>query len=224
MDYEKAAQLNIELGLEYLKQGQVSRAKRKFVHAKELAPQLSEVHYSYGYFLEHVGEIKEAEKFYQKAISLNPKGAIEQNSYGAFLCRQGNYAKGEKAFQQALKDVNDENTAEIYENAGFCAKQIPDSAKAKDYFEKALRHDPDRPAVLLELGIIAYQANNLEQAKAYHTHLMKLSAPTARSLLLGSELAKKMGETDKSASYEMMLKSQFPTAQRQDLFALRSHS
>lgn len=218
VDYVKAARLNIELGLSYLKQEQVSRAKSKFNRAKKLAPQLPEVYYAFGYFHEHVGENKLAEKAYQKAISLNPKGGIEHNNYGAYLCRTQQYRHAEKEFMRAVEDPNYNNTAEALENAGLCVQQIPDIAKAIEYYEKALRYDPNRSNALLELAIIRYQERNLPYANEYLARYTQKAAPTARSVLLGIELAKAKGDKNKEASLKMLLKSEFPQATPADLF------
>ncbi|MCS5711039.1 type IV pilus biogenesis/stability protein PilW [Candidatus Berkiella aquae] len=212
VDYIKAAKLNVELGLNYLKQEQIARAKAKFLRAKTLAPNLPEVHYSYGYFLEYVGEIEAAEKAYQKAVSLNSKGGNEHNNYGTFLCRQHHYRKAEKEFLKAIDDPNYANTAEALENAGVCVNQIPDVAKATEYFEKALRYDQNRATALLELAMIRYQERQYAQAKEYHQRYAQIAKPNARFLLLGIELAKRSGDKDKIASYQLLLNKQFPEA------------
>lgn len=222
VDYEKAAKLNIELGLNYLKQDQIARAKSKLTRAKNLAPHLSEVHYSYGYFLERVGEMENAEKAYKKAISLKPKGGNEHNNYGAFLCRQHHYHRAEKEFLSAVADPNYMNTGEAFENAGLCVMQIPDVAKASEYFEKALRYDPNRPHALIELAILHFNNKKLTQAQEYYNRFTQLSNPTARSLLLGIELAKNMGDKNKEASYRMLLNAQYPDAKLEDSFKISS--
>ncbi|MGE3320219.1 MAG: type IV pilus biogenesis/stability protein PilW [Candidatus Berkiella sp.] len=216
-DYVKAAKLNVELGLTYLKQEQVARAKSKLLRAKALAPELPEVHYSYGYFLEYVGEIDAAEKAYQKAVSLNSKGGNEHNNYGAFLCRQHQYRKAEKEFLKAIDDPNYTNTAEALENAGVCVNQIPDMAKAAEYFEKALRYDNNRPTALLELAMIRYQDKQYGQANEYHQRYSQIAKPNARYLLLGIELAKKAGDKNKVASYQLLLNKQFPESAKAKL-------
>lgn len=212
VDYNKAAKLNVELGLNYLRQEQIARAKSKLLRAKTLAPDLPEVHYAYGYFLEHVGEIPAAEKAYQKAVSLNPKGGNEHNNLGAFLCRQHQYQKSEKEFLKAIDDPKYTNTAEALENAGLCVNQIPDTAKAADYFEKALRYDPNRSTALLELATIRYHEKQFGQATEYHNRYAQIAKPNAQYLLLGIELAKIQGDKNKMASYRLLLKEQFPEA------------
>lgn len=218
VDLEKAARLNVELGISYLNQGQIARAKSKFTRAKNLAPHLPEVHYSYAYFQERTGEIENAEKSYQKAVSLNPKGGNEHNNYGAFLCRQSQFRAAEKEFLKAVEDPNYMNTAEAFENAGLCILQLPDTAKAIEYFDKALRYDPSRSNALIEMAVISYKEGKISQAKEYLSRFAQVSNPTARSLLLGIELAKNMGDKNQEASYRLLLKSHFPTAKQSDLF------
>lgn len=217
VDIEKAAKINLELGMNYLKQEQVARAKSKFNRAKALAPNSSEVQYSYAYFLEYVGEIDNAEKHYQKAVSLHPKGGNEHNNYGAFLCRQHRFLKAEKEFLKAVEDSNYTNTAEAYENAGLCIQQLPDIAKAEEYFEKALRYDPNRSNALIELAIIKYNQHKFTLATDYYSRFSQISKPTSRSVILGIELAKNMGDKDKEASYRLLLNSEFPHANLEQL-------
>lgn len=219
VDYAKAAKMNVELGLNYLKQEQIARAKSKLLRAKTLAPDLPEVHYAYGYFLEYVGEIPAAEKSYQKAVSLNPKGGNERNNLGTFLCRQHQYRKAEKEFLKAIDDPNYPNTAEAFENAGVCVNQIPDVAKAAEYFEKALRYDANRSTALLELAMIRYQDKQYQQANEYHQRFAQIAKPNARFLLLGIELAKRSGDKNKLASYQLLLNKQFPEAAKASLMS-----
>lgn len=223
VDLEKAARLNIELGLGYLAQGQHPRAKSKFARARHLAPHLPEVHYAYGYFQERTGDIVQAEASYLKAISLHPKGGNEHNSYGAFLCRQHQHRRAEKEFLKAVADSAYMGTALAYENAGTCVLQIPDFEKAREYFEKALKHDPNLQNALLELGLLAYRAGQWEQAKAYHARHVALAKPSPRALLLGIELAKNAGDYNKVASDELLLRSQFPDAKLADLLKVASY-
>lgn len=217
VDFEKAARLNVELGIGYLNKGQIPRAKTKFMRAMQLAPQLPEVHYAYGYFQERTGDLVSAEKLYVKAIGLNSKTGNAHNNYGAFLCRQAKYRQAEKEFLKAVADPSYLNTAEALENAGLCVLQIPDQQKAVEYFEKTLRYDQNRPHALLELALIYYREKRYDEARENLMRFAQVSDPTARSLLLNIELAKEKGDQDKVASYELLLRSRFPDAKLTDL-------
>jgi len=149
-NYKSAALINVELGLGYLQQGQLSRCKAKLIHALKLAPNISEPHSAMAYFLEMVGEFKDAEHHHKMAVKLaEGKGAV-YNNYGAYLCRRTRYEEADKAFNQALQDKSYERTAEIYENAGICALKGSNPDKANEYLMTAIRHDPSRSDAILE--------------------------------------------------------------------------
>lgn len=150
-DNTKAALVNVELGLGYLQQGQIERAKTKLVHALELAPKISETHSAMAFFLEHAGEIFDAQTHHKDALRYaKTKGAV-YNNYAAFLCRQQRFQEADEAFQQSLSDKKYAKTAEVCENAGVCALKAQETQKAKAYFLKALQQDPTRTTALSKL-------------------------------------------------------------------------
>ena len=221
-DYEKAARLYVELGLAYLKDGMVGRAKTKLLRAKKLAPQIPEVHSALGYYMESVGEIDQANSHYQNAIKKNPEGGAEHNNYGAFLCRQGYYQQSEKEFIKATEDPQYTNTPEAFENAGLCVLQIPNVAKAKDYFLRAVRMDPRRNEALIELGYIYFDEGEYSKALEFHSLFAEQSQHTARSLWLGVQLAKHYNDLNKMASYTLLLQNRFPNSQENQMLQNRS--
>lgn len=150
MNDKKAALVNVELGLGYLERGQMPRAKTKLIHAVQIAPKLPEAHSALAYFLEKAGEHSDAEVAHKRALALSHKGAL-YNNYGAFLCRRHRFQEADSAFQKALQDKQYARTAEVFENAGICALQANNKAKAFEYFTIAVRHDPNRIKAVLAL-------------------------------------------------------------------------
>lgn len=150
-DNERAALINVELGLGYLSQGQVARAKTKLTHALELAPKLSETQAAMAYFLEMVGDFPESERAYKNALSVRAKRGAAYNNYGAFLCRRERYTEADRAFITALEDKGYARTAEVYENAGLCALKAKEPGKALAYLETAVLRDPHRTTARMAL-------------------------------------------------------------------------
>ncbi len=209
-DFVKAAQLNIQLGLAYLDQDQVSRAKLKLNRAMKLAPELPEAHYGMAFYFDKVGEVEAAKKAYKHAIALHPKGGIEHNNYGTFLYRQKEYRAAEKEFLKALKDPEYTNAAQAFENAGLCVLEIPDQARAIQYFKSALSHDPKCFKALLELAYIEYFNKNVETAMHYYSQYTQIAGATSRSLWLGITLARHFDDKNKASSDLLVLKDRFP--------------
>jgi len=152
-----AADDNVQLGLAYLEQDDVARAKGKLLMALQQAPSWYVTQDAMGYFLETTGDNQAAEKYYLQALQAAPKNGAALNNYGVFLCRTKRPLQAEQLFLKAINDPNYLNTAEVYENAGLCALTMPtpDKTKAKYYFTKALQEDPKRSVAQMELSILA---------------------------------------------------------------------
>ncbi len=210
VDHMRAARLYIELGLSYLKQGQVGRAKVKLLRAQKLAPTLPEVHYAMGFYKEAIGEYSQADKHFNEAIKQDPKAGEAHNNYGTFLCRQKQFHAAEQQFLQAVEDVNYAQISEALENAGLCVLQIPDVAKATTYFERAARMDSRRVEAIIELGYIKFNQGSYGEAMEYHSLYEAQAEPTPRSLWLGIKIAEVFKDKDKAASLRMLLKNKYP--------------
>lgn len=223
MDYNKAALVNVELGLGYLNQGQVARAKSKLTYALKLAPSLPETHTALGYFFESVGEIKEAESHYRKAIKHAKNVGAVYNNFGAFLCRQSRYLEADKAFRLALEDKGYTRTAEVYENAGICALKAEEVAKAESYLQTAIRRDPKRANAIVELADLVFHKGETERASKLLAQYKQISEPSAKSLWLGIQIAERQGNKNGAASQGLLLKNRFPNSKEYQTY-LEQHS
>lgn len=187
-EHQKAALVHVELGLHYLAQGQMARAKHKLVHALELAPNAVEPHSALAYFFEKVGEINEAENEHKKALRLgSSKGALS-NNYGAFLYRQNRFKEAKQAFKIALKDKHYIHTAEVNENAGLCALKLSEFEQAEKYFNTAICQDKNRTQALIELADIMFKKNHFTEALEYLTRYETLAKPSEKSRYISQEL------------------------------------
>ncbi|MHA7841359.1 MAG: type IV pilus biogenesis/stability protein PilW [Gammaproteobacteria bacterium] len=147
----KAAAVNVQLGLAYLKQGDMQRAKRKLLLASKQDGESAIVQDALAYYYEKTGESALAEQHYLAAIQLDPASGDLHNNYGAFLCRQRRFNLAEKEFMQAVADKKYLHTAEAYENAGLCAIDNKQYEDAHYYLEKALQNDPKLIKARMEL-------------------------------------------------------------------------
>lgn len=210
---EEAASLNVQLGLGYLKQGDRVRAKRKLLYAMELEPKSSSVNAAMGYFMEQSGDNTNADSYYQKALTYSDNSGAQLNNYGTFLCRQGKYKEAEQYFLKAVKDSNYLNTSGAYENAGICAQAIPDYAKAKEYFKKALEQDPDRKQSLYELIAISKKEQDAKGMLDFIEHHTTLVYNDSSLLRVAMELARQEHKTELADFYQkrLLMVNQFAT-------------
>ena len=202
---EDAASFNTELGLAYLKQGDIPRAKRKLLSALTFAPDSVEANGAMAYFLEKTSDFTQAKTFYLKALALSPGKGAQLNNYGAFLCRTGHYAEAEQYFLKAVNDVNYVNSAAAYENAGLCAEELPNLPKARAYFSQALANDPQRQQSLYELVSLELRQNNTQQALDELKKYQLLLNNNQLLLELALKTAQKAKNKELASQYQLRL-------------------
>ena len=101
--------------------------------------------------------------------------------------------------------VGDANAAA----AGVCSLRKNNLKEAEDFFQRALRLEPDEPGSLLQLGQIRYRQGNLEEARRLVARHNKIAAPTAESLWLALRIDRKLGERASEANYANQLRRRF---------------
>jgi type IV pilus assembly protein PilF len=185
---KKIASINIELGMGYLEEKNIQRAKEKFLEALDADPSLPEVQYSLAYFYEATGDLQQANTCYLKAIALAPKRGDSQNNYGTYLCRMGEYRKSIKHFRIALQDPTYLDTAGAYENAGVCALKIPDPKQALTYFNHAILQDANHPVSLINAAELEYKRGNYSAARKRLRDYLLIAPATRQTDGLSSRL------------------------------------
>lgn len=220
----KAAEVNVQLGLAYLKQGNVQRAKQKLLQAYGQAPSSPDVSGALAYFFEKTGNEQQAQTYYQKALSLAPGKGPQLNNYGAFLCRNGKYAAATKYFDRANQDINYVNSAGATENAGLCALAIPNIAMAKKYFMQAIEQDPRRYKSYYELARMSIDKQDYKQAIAWVNQYQNNNTLRADLALLAYQAASKGGLQQQAKSFAWILEHRFPESlEYKKLLAKREH-
>ena len=207
-----AAQYNVQLGVSYLQQGDVTRAKQKLLLATEQDPNSVTAWNGMAYFMQTTGDNVAAKSAYEKALSLQPDDGDTLNNYGVFLCQQGKPKAAVTYFQKAISNPNYVNTAQAYENAGLCALKIPDDQKAVQFFTKALAYDPGLPSSNLALAKLDFEKHDIVSAEFYLKRYNRLAKPSADSLLLTIELASQQGNRTVAREAAATLAARFPNS------------
>jgi type IV pilus assembly protein PilF len=83
---------------------------------------------------------------------------------------------------------------------------------AEEFFQRALRLDPDEPEALLNLGQIRYKQGNLDEARKLVSRYNKLLNPTAESLWLALRVERKLGQRVAEQSYANQLRRRYPAS------------
>lgn len=202
---DTSTSLNIQLGMGYLKQGDMPRAKRKLLMALETKPDSVEATGAMAFYYEKTGNASEAQQYYLKALALSKNQGAQLNNYGTFLCRTGKYHEADTYFLKAVNDSNYVNTAAAYENAGLCALEVPDTDRALQYFAKALEQDPRRNQSLLEVASIEMKQNEPQKALAAMQKYQELLLNDKALLTLAIQAARDVGKPDVEAFYKQRM-------------------
>ena len=205
-----AAADNVELGLLYMREGQKSVALEKFQKALEQDPSLPSAHNAIAVLYQNLGEHDKADQHYRRALSLDPKDSQAHNNYGSFLCTIGRRQDAEEHYLEAARNPLYETPELSYTNAGICAYQAQDMAKAESYWRRALEANPGFPVALLQMARLGVAQENFLSARAHLQRLHEIVRPNAESLWLGIQTERALGDRNAEASYAMRLKNGFP--------------
>ena len=207
---QSPAEINVELGLQYMREGMKNVALEKFQKALEQNPDLAVAHNAIAVLYESLDERALAEKHFRRALSIDSKNSQVHNNYGGFLCRNDRWNEAEKHFVAAANDPLYESPFVAYTNAGTCAFGAKEPGKAEEYWRKALDLNPRFAPALLSMARLSVQQEEYLRARAYIQRLHEAARPSAESLWLGIQTERVLGDKNAESSYSLLLKNTYP--------------
>ena len=207
----RIADTHVQLAIGYIKQGQYEWALEKLKKALDVTPDNATAHSTIALVYENLGENDLADDHYQRAISLSHKDGAK-NNYGVFLCKLGRLKQADSYFQQAIETPRYPTPELAYENAGTCALKVPDLNKAESYLRAALERNPNLPVSLYNMAEISYAQQQYLSSRAYLQRFEAVAEHTAKSLWLGIQIERKLGDQTAEAGYAKQLQSKFPSS------------
>jgi type IV pilus assembly protein PilF len=196
-DPRNRARVHTELASAYYERGNMGVALEELRVAVEADPAYAPAFNVLGLVHMDLRENAVAQQHFERALRLSPNDPDINNNYGWFLCQSGREEQSIAYFLAALKNPLYNTPARSYVNAGLCAMKKNNERDAFDYFQRALRSEPDNLQALLNLASIQHKRGQLEPARAYIGRYNKLVEPSAESLWLALRIERKLG--DKSA-------------------------
>jgi type IV pilus assembly protein PilF len=219
---DSAAEVNTQLGIEYLRAGRTDLAREKLDKARRLDPDYAPVHNALGLLHERVGDLDDADAAFRQAIRLDPSDANYRNNYGTFLCRRHRLDEADAEFRKALADKFYQTPEIVYTNAGICAASKPDRDKADAYFTAALDANSRFAPALLQMARLSVERGDHAAARGWLTRLWQQSSPSPETLLLAARNETAAGQDEAAAEYARLLRERFPDSPEVHLlFALK---
>lgn len=204
------AEVNVQLGIAYMRRGEYEVALQKLQRAVRQDPEYPEAHTGLAVLYEQIGEPGKAREHYEEAVSLAPESGSAQNNLGQFLCKQGEYKEAEKHFLRALDDPFYKTPEVAYTNAGVCVQQIPAPERAETYFRAALDERSEYPTALYRLSRLMFERGDYLSARAFLQRYSAVAPMTPEALLLGVRIERRMGDEEAADGYATALNKQFP--------------
>jgi type IV pilus assembly protein PilF len=212
-DREKAAAINAELAITYMKQDNLRAAREKADKALEQNSRSPEVQMAAGFVYDRLGEDKKAGAHFEQAVKLGGKDNPDVlNNAAVFQCRKGNKKRGEELFLQAAASPLYRMPEVALANAGHCARDDGRPKDAERYFRQALARNPKMPDPLLSLADIQHEAGNDMQARAFVQRYHEAATATAQSVWLGYRIERGAGDAAAAEDYARRLRMEFPTS------------
>lgn len=205
----EAAQLNTQLGIDYMRKGQDELALEKLQRALVQNPNLALAHSSLGFLYARRGEFEAAERHYRRALELD-QNPDTRNNFGVFLCGQNRTEQAERYFLEAAQDRRYATPEVAWTNAGVCARRLPDLAKAERYFREALRANAGFPDALAQMAWLSYEKKDYLRARAFLQRYELVGRPTPETLWIGSLTESALGDAAAARAYQERLRREFP--------------
>lgn len=208
------ASINLELGINYYRQGKLDRAEEKLKTALDADNDSASAHNMLALVYSEQGLSELAEEHYRKSLQLvdenSPDFASFNNNYGVFLCDQGKYKQAQEKFVLAINHPRYQSPQTALENAGLCAQAAGEKGMAEGYFRQSLQHDPRLPRALFAMAQLYFEKKSYLQVRAYIQRLHEVEQPTAASLWLGLRAERQLGNESAVNEYAQILTKQFP--------------
>lgn len=212
-DPRRLSDINVQLGIEYMKHNNLETALKKLKRALEYDSENPAAHTTLGTVYARIGELDKAEKHFALAVKYAPDDPNVYNNYGQFLCVQGRTEQGLRALKKALDLPLYRTPAIALTNEGYCELGAGRRDAAEKYFRSALQADPAFTPALLEMMKISVDKKEFLSARAYLQRYVEVADHNAQTLWLGVQIENALGDKDTASSYALALQSRFPESE-----------
>lgn len=211
-DPRNRARAHTELAVAYYERGSMPIALEELRVATAADSSYAPAHNMLGLVYMELKEFKLAEESFDRALRLSPNDPDINHSYGRFLCNTKREKESVPYFLQAIRNPLYPTPWRSYAAAGVCSMRVGNVKEAEEFFQRALRLDPDEPASLIRLGEIRYRQGKFDEARRLVSRYNKLVTPSAESLWLALRVERKLGERVAEQSYAIQLRRRFPAS------------
>jgi type IV pilus assembly protein PilF len=211
-DPRNRARLHTELASLYYGRGNMGVALEELRIAAAADPGYAPTYGLFGMVYMELKENALAEQNFERGLRLAPNEPDLNHNYGWYLCQNARQQESIKYFLQAIRNPLYPTPWRSYSAAGLCSLRGKNVKDADEFFQRALKMEPDEPTALLYLGEIRYGQGRIEDARALVQRYNKLVTPGAESLWLATRIERKAGMRAAEQGYATQLRRRFPAS------------
>lgn len=213
-----AVERYVQLGLEYIKRGDLFRARKHITRALEIDENDAAANAAMGLISHQDGEYSTAEASFRKAIDSDPHYTSARSYYGAFLFSNQRYKEALTQFEFAAKDPANSGRTQVFTNIALCNIQLERFDDAIKAYDKALRLDRLNEPALIGITEVLLQKKNFERAQHYYNRLVRMIRQqgrqhTAQTIWLGIRIASFYNSVEQEGSLVMLLENLYPDSE-----------
>lgn len=212
-DQRRAAEVNAELGISYLRQNDLVQAQRALERAIQFDPGLAMAHLGMASLRERQGATDTAVQHYRRALAIEPDNPYVLTNLGDLLCRQGQVADGQQLLARAIANPSYAARHVALLSAGQCDLKQGETERAERRMREALQIEPRYPDALLEMARLTYADGRPFQTRAFLSRLSALGVVVPESLLLCYRSEMQLGNRQDANRCAEQLKREFPESQ-----------
>ena len=207
-----AARNALALSEERLRTGDLAAADKYARQALKADPNSTSAYTMLGVIADAQGQAAQAGQHYKRATELAPADGRMLNNYGTWLCKNGQAKASLEWFDRATQAPGYATPAVALANAGSCALDAGDTARAEDSLRQAIAMEPENPVSLAALARLQYRSGQYLEARAFSERRLAAAPADAEALILASQIEDKLGDSAAAARYVRRLREEFPGA------------
>ena len=209
-DPRNRARIHTDLAAAYYGRGNMAIALEELRTATAADSSYPAAHSMLGLVYMELKENQLAETSFERALRLSPNDPDINHNFGSFLCNTAREKESIRYFVQAIRNPLYATPWKSYSTAGVCSLKVGNVKDADEFFQRALKLEPDDTPALIRLGQIRYRQGQTEEARRLVSRYNKLSTPSAESLWLALRIERRLGERVAEQSYANQLRRRFP--------------
>ena len=202
----------VQMAQQNLAKGDFAAAEREAKLALKVDPRSAGAYTVLAIVQDRSGNAAVAGQHYRRAAELAPTDGGMLNNYGTWLCRHGRGAESLAWFEQALAAPGYQTPAVAAGNAGACALQAGQTARAEQLLRQTLAVDPENQVALSAMTELEFKAGRTMTARAFSQRRLAAAPADPSALLMASQIEQKLGDRAAAAEYVRRLRAEFPDA------------